>query len=87
MCEGAAVQWISRTQKYTSSETDYVAIAEGFKKAHFWRHVRRFLLHGFGELCICVFEHNKGAIHVYRITYTRAYTLYTRVYTLCVLPS
>ena len=34
MCGGAAIQWISRTQKCTtlsSSEAEYVAMAEGFK--------------------------------------------------------
>ena len=38
MCGGAAIQWICRTQKCTtlsSSEAEYVATAEGFKKALF----------------------------------------------------
>ena len=36
MCRGTAIQWISRTHKCTtlsSSETEYVAMAEGFKEA------------------------------------------------------
>ena len=38
MCGGADIQWICRTQKCTtlsSSEAEYVATAEGFKKALF----------------------------------------------------
>ena len=42
MCEGTAIEWISKTQKCTtlsSSEAKYVAMAEGFKEALFLRHV------------------------------------------------
>ena len=67
MCGGTAIQWISRTQKCTtlsSSETEYVAMAEGFKEALFLRHVWRFLLPDFGDPCIQIFEDNKGAIQM-----------------------
>ena len=67
MCRGAAIQWISRTHKYTtlfSSEAEYVAIAEGFKEALFLRHVWRFLPPDFGDSCIQVFEDTKGAIRM-----------------------
>ena len=57
MCGGTAIQQMStgRTQKCTtlsSSETDYVAMTEGFKEALFLRHVWRFLLSNFGDPCI-----------------------------------
>ena len=67
MCGGAAIQWISRTQKCTtlsSSEAEYVAMAEGFKEALFLRSVWRFLLPNFGDPCIQVFEDNNGAIQM-----------------------
>ena len=67
MCGGAAIQWISRTQKCTtlsSSEAEYVPMAGGFKEALFLRPVWRFLLPDFGDPCIRVFEDNKGAIQM-----------------------
>lgn len=67
MCGGAAIQWISRTQKtstLSTSEAEYVAMAEGFKEALFLRSVWRFLLPDFGDPCIQVFEDNKGAIQI-----------------------
>ena len=67
MCGGAAVQWISRTQKCTTlstSEAEYVAMGEGFKEALFLRSVWRFLLPDFGDPCIQVFEDNSGAIQL-----------------------
>ena len=39
MCEGAAIQWISRTQStstLSTSEAEYVAMAEVFKEAFFF---------------------------------------------------
>ena len=67
MCGGAAIPCIYKTQKCTtlsSSEEEYVAMAEGFKKAVFLRSVWRFLLPDFGDPCIQVFEYNNGAIQV-----------------------
>ena len=51
MCGGTATQLIFRTQKCTtrsSSEAEYVAMAEGFKKALFLRSVWRFLMTSLG---------------------------------------
>ena len=65
MCGRAAIQWISRTQKastLSTSEAEYVGMAEGFKEAVFLRTVWRFLLPDFEDPCIQVFEDNKGAI-------------------------
>ena len=65
MCGGAAIQWVSRTQKtstLSASETEYVSMAEGFKEAFFRRSAWRFQLPDFGNPCIQVFEDNKGAI-------------------------
>ena len=42
ICGGTVIQWISRTQKCTtlsSSEDEYVAMAEGFQEVLFLRHV------------------------------------------------
>ena len=67
MCGGAAIQQIYRTRAQkcitlSSSETVYVAMAEGFKEELFLRSVWRCLLPEFGDPCIHVFEDNKGAI-------------------------
>ena len=46
MCGGAAIQWISRTQKtstLSTNEAEYVAMAEGFNEALSLRSVWRFL--------------------------------------------
>ena len=67
MCEGAAIQWISRTQStstLSTSEAEYVAMAEVFKEAFFLRPVWRFLYPDFRDPCIQVFEDNKGAIQM-----------------------
>ena len=66
-CGRAAIQCISSTQKCTalpSSEAEYVAMAEDFKEAVFLRSVWRFLLTGFGDPCIQLFEDNNGAIQM-----------------------
>ena len=65
MCGGAAVSWFSRTQKcvtLSTSEAEYVALADSFKEALFMRHVWSFLLPDYGLPCIKVFEDNQGAI-------------------------
>ena len=57
MCGGAAIQWISRTQKcstLSSSEAEYAAMAEGFNEALFLRSVWRFHLPDFGDPFILV---------------------------------
>ena len=67
MCGGAAIQWVSRTQKCTtlsSSEAEYVAMAEGFKEALFLPSVWRFLLPDSGDPCIKLCEDNNGAIQM-----------------------
>ena len=67
MCGGTAIQWISRTQKCTtisSSEAEYVAMADGFKEALFLPQVWRLLLPDFGDPCIQVFEDNRGVIQM-----------------------
>ena len=67
MCGGAAIQWISSSQKCTilsSSEAEYVAMAKGFKEAFFLRSVWRFLLPDFGDSCVQAFEDNNGAIQM-----------------------
>ena len=67
MCGGAAIEWISRTQKCTtlsSSGVEYIAIAEGFREAFFLRSVWRFLLPEYGDPCIQVFEDNNGALQI-----------------------
>ena len=64
---GAAVSWFSSTQKcvtLSTSEAEYVAMADSIKEAIFMRHVWRFLLSllsSAGLQCIKVFEGNEGA--------------------------
>ena len=58
MCQGATIQRISRTQEISTvstSEAEYVAMAEGFKEALLLRSVWRFLLPDFGDPCVHVF--------------------------------
>lgn len=67
MCKGAAIHWISWTQKtsaLSTGEPEYVAMTEDFKEALFLRFVWRFLLPDFGGLCIMVFEDNQDAIQI-----------------------
>ena len=58
------MSWFSRTQKcvtLSTSEAEYVAMADSIKEALFMRHVWRFLLPSAGLQCIKVFEDNEGA--------------------------
>lgn len=58
VCGGTAVSWYFWTQKcvtLSTSEAEYVALADSFKKALFVRQVRRLLLSGFGLPFIKVF--------------------------------
>ena len=67
MCAGACVCWFSRTQKcvtLSTTEAEYVALADTIKEAMFMRYVWSFIFPGFGEVCITVFEDNEGAKHL-----------------------
>ena len=67
MCAGACVCWFSRTQKcvtLSTTEAEYVALADTIKEAMFMRYVWSFIFPGFGEVCMTVFEDNEGAKHL-----------------------
>ena len=85
MCAGACVCWFSRTQKcvtLSTTEAEYVALADTIKEAMFMRYVWSFIFPGFGEVCIAVFEDNEGQstwhktqnVRQTRITWTYATT-------------
>ena len=64
MCAGACVCWFWRTQKcvtLSTTEAEYVALADTIKEAMFLRYVWNFIFPGFGTSCITVFEDNEGA--------------------------
>lgn len=64
MCGGAAVCWFSRTQKcvtLSTSEAEYVALADVIKERLFIRQVWRFMLPEVGMPCFPVYEDNQGA--------------------------
>ena len=59
--------WFSRTQKcvtLSTTENEYVALADTIKEVIFLRYVWSFILPGLGSACITVFEDNKGARHL-----------------------
>lgn len=67
MCAGASVCWFSRTQKcvtLSTTEAEYVALADTIKEAMFLRYVWCFIFPGLGAPCITVFEDNEGARHL-----------------------
>ena len=67
MCAGACVCWFSRTQKcvtLSTTEAEYVALADTIKEVIFLRYVWSFILPGLGSACITVFEDNKWARHL-----------------------
>ncbi|CAB1097046.1 unnamed protein product [Ectocarpus sp. CCAP 1310/34] len=67
MCGGGCVTWFSRTQKcvtLSTTEAEYVAIADVLKEVLFLRQVWRFMLPDAGMPCIPVFEDNQGAIQI-----------------------
>lgn len=69
MCGGSCVSWFSRTQKcvtLSTTEAEYVAMAEVLKEALFLRQVWRFMLPKAGMPCIPLFEDNEGAIQIAR---------------------
>ena len=64
MCEGEAMQWISRTQRCGAPHSSPVRQsmlkkAEGFEEALFLWYVWRFILPDFGDPCTQIFEDNK----------------------------
>ena len=67
MCGGACVSWFSRTQKcvtLSTTEAEYVALADVMKEVLFLRQVWRFMLPDVGMPCIPVFEDNEGAVQL-----------------------
>ena len=67
MCAGACVSFFSRTQKsvtLSSTEAEYVAMAEGFKEAIFLRYIWSFIFPDRDVGCTTVFEDNVGALHL-----------------------
>ena len=64
-CGGALVSWFSRTQKcvtLSTTEGEYVAMADGIKEALYVRGILAFLMPSLGLTSISVCEDNKGAI-------------------------
>ena len=67
MCAAASTCWFSITQKcvtLSTTEAEYVALADAIKEVIFLRYVWSFILPGLGSACIMVFEDNKGARHL-----------------------
>ena len=67
MCAGACVCWFSKIQKcmtLSTTETEYVGLADTIKGVIFFRYAWSFILPGLGSACITVFEDNKGARHL-----------------------
>ena len=67
MCDGACEFWFSRTQKcitLSTTEAEYVALADVMKEVLFLRQVWRFMLPAVGMLCTPVFENNEGAVQL-----------------------
>ena len=64
---GRLVSWFSRTQKcvtLSTTEAEYVAMADGLKEPFYVRSVLVFLILSLGSPSIGVFEDNKEAIDV-----------------------
>ncbi|CAB1100747.1 unnamed protein product [Ectocarpus sp. CCAP 1310/34] len=67
MCGGGCISWFSRTQKcvtLSTTEAEYVSLADVMKEVLFLRQVWRFMLPEAGMPCIPVFEDNQGAIQL-----------------------
>ena len=67
MCAGACVSFFSRTQKsvtLSSTEAEYVAMAEGFKEAIFLWYIWSFIFPDRDVGCTAIFEDNVGALHL-----------------------
>ena len=77
MCGGGCVSWFSRTQKcvtLSTTESEYVALADVMKEVLFLRRVWRFMLPDVGMPCIPVFEDNQRAPCCLRRTQSRTRT-------------
>lgn len=67
MCGGGYISWFLRTQKcvtLSTTEAEYVAMADVLKETLFLRQVWRFVLPEVGMPCISLFEDNQGAIQL-----------------------
>ena len=67
MCAGGPVFWFSRTQKcvtLSTTEAEYVALADMVKEVLYGKGVWRFMLPGAPAPCMPVFEDNEGAIAI-----------------------
>ena len=68
-CAGACVCWFSRTQKcatLSTTEFEYVALADTMKEAMFIRSVWSVIFPGFGATYMTVLADNEGARHLAR---------------------
>ena len=64
-CGGTLVPWLSRTQKcvtLSTTEAEYVAMADGVKEAQYVRGILAFLMPSLEPMSTSVYEDNKGAI-------------------------
>ena len=67
MCAGGCVSFFSRTQKsvtLSSTEAEYVAMAEGLKEAIFLRYIWNLIFPDGDVGCTTVHEDNVGALHL-----------------------
>ena len=67
MYAGACVLFLSRTQKnptVSSTEAEYVTMAEGFKEAIFLRYVWSFIFPDHDVGCTTIFEDNVGTLYL-----------------------
>ena len=67
MCTGACVSWFSRTQKcvtLSTTEAEYVVLADTMKVVLFLRQVWRFMLPDIGMPCVPVFEDNQRVVQL-----------------------
>ena len=67
MCAGACVSFFSRPQKsvtLSSTEAEYVAMAEWFKEVIFLRYIWSFIFPDRDVGCTTIFEGNVGALHL-----------------------
>ena len=68
VCRGGTLaSWFYRTQKcitLSTTEAEYVAIADGVKEALYVRGILAFLMASLGAMSIGVHEDNKGAIEL-----------------------
>ena len=65
MCAGACVCWLSRTQKcvtLSTTEAEYVALADTIKEVILLRCVWSFILPGLGSACITVFGGHAASV-------------------------